>query len=61
MVIKFLNNFKKIDFLNLLMVCVPPSIILGNFLINLTTILISIFGIKLFYKNLLSSSKKIIK
>jgi len=50
MSIKFFENFKKLKFLDLFIVSVPPSIILGNMWINLTTIIISIFGIKLFYK-----------
>ena len=48
-----LKNFYKIEKINLLdafFLFLPFSIIVGNLFINLTTILILIFGIKSFYK-----------
>ncbi len=47
--IKPFNIFKNLELFSFLIIFVPISILIGNFWINLTTILIVIFGIKLFY------------
>ena len=47
--IKPFNIFKNLELFSFLIIFVPISILIGNLWINLTTILIVIFGIKLFY------------
>jgi hypothetical protein len=47
--IKLFNIFKNLELFSFLIIFVPISILIGNFWINLTTILIVIFGIKFFY------------
>ena len=47
--IKPFNIFKNLELFSFLIIFVPISILIGNFWINLTTILIVIFGIKFFY------------
>ena len=47
--IKLFNIFKNLELFSFLIIFVPISILIGNLWINLTTILIVIFGIKLFY------------
>jgi len=47
--IKPFNIFKNLELFSFLIIFVPISILIGNLWINLTTILIVIFGIKFFY------------
>lgn len=47
--IKPFNIFKNLELFSFLIIFVPISILIGNFWINLTTILVVIFGVKLFY------------
>ena len=50
MSLKKFYKFKKINLLDAFFLFLPFSIIIGNLFINLTTMLILIFGIKSFYK-----------
>ena len=56
--IKPFNIFKNLELFSFLIIFVPISILIGNFWINLTTILIVIFGIKLFYIKIIALFKE---
>ena len=55
----YISKLKKIDLFGLLILFIPHSIILGNYVLNLNIAIVILFGIYKFHKKILVKFKKL--